>query len=62
VHTDRVLDPFLAINGIRAGDDMKQLIIARDFDTPGDGKNTLQVIGTHQPVITGNGDHCPVIQ
>ena len=54
-------DSCLAINGIAAGNNMKQLSIAGSLNALGRAKDTFQVIGAHQAVIAGNSHHAAVI-
>jgi hypothetical protein len=62
MHTYRVLDSYLTINGITPGNDMKQFSFVRNFNTSSTVKYSPEVIWAYQSVVSGNGYHSPVIQ
>jgi len=57
----RVLDSHLTINGITPGNNMEQPSFVSNFNTSSTFKYSLEVIGTHQSVVSGNGYHSPVV-
>jgi len=61
MHTDRILDTHLSINGIATRNNMEQPSVTGNLNVLGTGKHPFQVITAHQSVTMGNCHHTPII-
>src|SRR4030042_5455528 len=52
IHTNRILNPFLTIKGIVAGDGVQYPAVVRQIDLLGRRKHALQVVVPNQAVVT----------
>jgi len=61
MHTYRVLYPYLTVNSIASWNDVEQLSVIGNLDTPGAAHNPFQVISAYETVVPRDGYDAAIV-